>query len=127
MKTHDLAKALTQLGKVLRSLPNQEIEHLGEALNTRASASTAEVGISLSALAALSKYNRVDWENIVREFELPIELRSRDAARDIMGKIINYLAENDAERERVARKSRNSSSGAPSELSTALKFLLING
>ncbi len=127
MKTHDLAKALAQLGKVLRGLPNQEVDSLGDALSARTQTPTAEIGISLSALAALSKYNKVDWENVVREFELPIELRSRDAARDIMGKIINYLAENDAERERVARESRAASSGTPSELSNALKFLLSNG
>lgn len=127
MKTHDLAKALTQLGKILRAAPNQELDDLGLLINSRGAARTADVGISLSALAALSKYSRLDWENVVREFKLPIELRSRDASRDIMGKIITYLAENDSERERVAQQSRSSSSGAPSELSTALKFLLSNG
>lgn len=34
MKTHDIAKALTQLGKVLRSLPNQELDELGSTLST---------------------------------------------------------------------------------------------
>ena len=125
MKTHELAKALQQLSKVLRALPNQELDSLGSAFaepNAR-----QNVGISLSALAALSKFNKLDWEQVVRDFELPLEIRPRDGARDVMGKIITYLAENDAERERVARKSSPSDPDRPSELSNALHFLLNNG
>ena len=125
MKTHDLAKALTQLGKVLRALPNQDVDDLGANFGGQQRATSAAEGINLSALAALSKYNRVDWERVVREFELPVELRPRDGARDIMGKILAYLADNSSERERIARKS-SLSSGEPSELSSALKFLLSN-
>lgn len=126
MKTHDLAKALTQLGKLLRTLPNQDLGDLGSTLSKSASGPSADIGISLSALAALSKFNKSDWEKIAREFELPVDLRPRDASRDVMGKILTYLAENDAERERVAMKSR-SATDEPSELSNALRFLLSNG
>lgn len=126
MKTHDLAKALQQLGKVLRSLPNQDLDDLGSALVKPSSGPSAEIGISLSALASLSKFNKSDWEKVIHDYELPIELRPRDAARDVMGKILTYLAENDAERERVAMKSRGPSD-QPSELSNALRFLLSNG
>ena len=126
MKTHDLAKALAQLSKLLRSLPNQDLDDLGSTLSKSVSGPSVDVGISLSALASLSKFNKSDWEKIAKEFELPVDLRPRDAARDVMGKILTYLAENDAERERVAMKSR-ATSDEPSELSNALRFLLING
>lgn len=126
MKTHDLAKALTQLGKVLRTLPNQDISELGSTLSKSASSVSADVGISLSALASLSKFNKSDWEKIVRDFDLPVDLRPRDAARDVMGKILTYLAENESERERVVMKSRVATD-EPSELSSALRFLLSNG
>ncbi|QWC57998.1 hypothetical protein F7D01_13810 [Erythrobacter sp. 3-20A1M] len=126
MKTHDLAKALTQLGKLLRTLPNQELEELGSTLSNFASGPSADVGISLSALASLSKFSKSDWEKVARDFELPVDLRPRDAARDVMGKILTYLAENDAERKRVAMKAR-AATDQPSELSNALKFLLSNG
>lgn len=43
-----------------------------------------------------------------------------------MGKILNYLADNEAERERVAMKTREAND-EPSELSNALRFLLSNG
>ena len=127
MKTHDLAKALTQLGKVLRSLPNQNIDSLEGTLKSPAAAATSEIGINLTALAALSKYSKTDWESVAKEFALPIESRPRDGARDVMGKILTYLADNESERERVAQQSRASTSAAPSELTSALKFLLSNG
>lgn len=126
MKTHDLARALAQLSKLLRNLPNQDIDDLGSTLSKSGSGTSVDVGISLSALASLSKFDKSDWEKIAREFELPVELRPRDAARDVMGKILTYLAENDAERQRVAMKSRVASD-EPSELSNALRFLLTNG
>ncbi|KAA3512588.1 hypothetical protein G6L63_11320 [Agrobacterium vitis] len=125
MKTHELAKALQQLSKLLRSLPNQELDNFGLALTNPVP--QQQIGISLSALAALSKYNKLDWEKVIRDFELPLEVRPRDGARDVMGKIITFLAENDAERERVARKTSPSGSDRPSELSNALQFLLNNG
>jgi hypothetical protein len=126
MKTHDLAKALTQLGKLLRNLPNQDLGDLSSALSKSASIPSVDIGISLSVLASLSKFNKSDWEKIARDFELPVDIRPRDAARDVMGKILTYLAENDAERERVAMKAR-AATDEPSELSNALKFLLSNG
>jgi len=126
MKTHDLAKALTQLSKVLRNLPNQEIGEFGSTLSTATKEPSNDIGVSLSILAALSKFSKSDWEKTARDFDIPVDIRPRDAARDIMGKILNYLAENDAERERVAMKTRTSDD-EPSELSNALRFLLSNG
>lgn len=126
MKTHDLAKALTQLSKLLRTLPNQDLEDLSSMISKSASGPSADVGVSLSALASLSKFSKSDWEKVARDFDLPVDLRPRDAARDVMGKILTYLAENDAERKRVAMKSRVATD-QPSELSNALKFLLSNG
>jgi hypothetical protein len=126
MKTHDLAKALTQLSKLLRTLPNQELDYLASTFSKSALRPSADVGISLSVLALLSRYNKSDWEKVARDFELPVDLRPRDAARDVMGKILAYLAENDAARERVAMKS-GVATDEPSELSNALRFLLSNG
>mgnify|MGYP001084517655 CR=1 FL=1 len=126
MKTHDLAKALTHLSKVLRSLPNQELTELGSTLANSAERPSDDIGVSLSVLAALSKFSKSDWEKTARDFDIPVDIRPRDAARDIMGKILNYLADNDAERERIAMKN-SSSDDEPSELSNALRFLLSNG
>lgn len=126
MKTHDLAKALAQLSKLLRALPNQSLEEFGSMKSDFSTSPASDVGISLSALASLSKFSKSDWEKIAHDFDLPVDLRPRDAARDVMGKVLTYLAENDAELKRVAMKSRVDSD-EPSELSNALRFLLSNG
>lgn len=126
MKTHDLAKGLSSLSKILRSAPNQELSKFGEEVASLKNSVNSDVGISLSTLAAFSKYSKSDWQKVILDFDLPIQIRPRDAARDVMGKILSYLAENKSERNRIATKSKKEG-GEPSELSSALSFLLENG
>ena len=126
MKTHDLAKGLSSLSKILRSAPNQELGKFGEQVASLKNSVNSDVGISLSTLAAFSKYSKSDWQQVILDFDLPIQIRPRDAARDVMGKILSYLADNKSERNRIATKSQKEGSG-PSELSSALSFLLENG
>ena len=126
MKTHELAKALTALAKILRSLPNQEMSDFGDAVASTKEPVSSDLGISLSTLAVFSTYGKSDWQTVIVDFELPIEIRPRDAARDVMGKILTYLAENNQERDRIAKKARSMPESS-SELSNALSFLLQNG
>lgn len=126
MKTHDLAKALTSLSKILRSLPNQELGMFGESVASLKDRPSSDLGVSLTTLAEFSKFGKSDWQKVISDFSLPIEIRPRDAARDVMGKILTYLADNEEERARIARESKGVSDGT-SELSSALSFLLKNG
>ena len=126
MKTHELAKALNNLAKILRYLPNQELDAFGENVSSIKNQSSANLGISLATLAEFSKFGKADWQGVILEFNLPIEIRPRDAARDVMGKILTYLAENHEERDRIAHQAKGVSDGS-SELSSALSFLLSNG
>tara|TARA_R110002126_G_scaffold210933_1_gene357448 strand:+ start:1262 stop:1639 length:378 start_codon:yes stop_codon:yes gene_type:complete len=124
MKTHDVAKSLTALAKMLRSLPNQELNDFGDLITSTKDAPHSNVGVSLSTLAVFSSYGKSDWERVIDDFDLLIEIRPRDAARDVMGKILTYLAENNEERARIAKKSSDDTK--TSELSNALSFLLNN-
>tara|TARA_R110002073_G_scaffold28396_1_gene90141 strand:+ start:254 stop:634 length:381 start_codon:yes stop_codon:yes gene_type:complete len=126
MKTHDLAKSLNVLAKILRSAPNQELAEFGSSVSSKEQDPASGLGFNLSALAAFSNYGKSEWQTVITDFDLPIEIRQRDAARDVMGKILTYLAENNQERERIARKSQRMPQ-ASSELSNALSFLLNNG
>jgi hypothetical protein len=126
MKTHELAKGLSSLSKILRSLPNQELSSFGEGVASLKKSANSEVGISLSTLAAFSKYSKGDWQKVISDFDLPLQIRPRDASRDVMGKILTYLADNESERRRIASTSQKEG-GGPSELSSALSFLLNNG
>lgn len=126
MKTHELAKALTSLSKILRSLPNQDLGNFGESVVSLKNRPSSDLGFSLTTLAEFSKFGKSDWQKVISDFNLPIELRPRDAARDVMGKILTYLADNDEERARIASESKGVSDGT-SELSNALSFLMKNG
>ena len=126
MKTHEIAKSLTALAKILRSLPNQELANFGEAVASTKEAKSVDLGVSLSTLAVFSTYGKTDWQTVIADFQLPIEIRPRDAARDVMGKILTYLAENNQERDRIAQKASGDME-TTSELSNALSFLLQNG
>lgn len=126
MKTHEIAKALTALAKALRSLPDSEIEDLPSLIANERTRDSANIAISLSTLAQLSAYGKTEWIDVIRDFNLPIEVRPRDAARDVLGKLLSYLEQNKEERDRISREAR-SRSRSSSEVTSALQFLLRNG
>src|SRR5712691_7134220 len=53
--------------------------------------STSQIAVNLSTLAELARIDKRQWLNFAREYHLPIETRPRDAARDILGKVLVYL------------------------------------
>ncbi|MDF3363193.1 hypothetical protein HLM50_19335 [Sulfitobacter sp. Ks41] len=123
MKTHDMAKALSELAKMLRSLPNTELSDVPDLIQGKSTEKTAEIAVSLSSLASLAAYGKAEWVSVIQEFDLPIEVRPRDAARDVLGKLLTYLEGNKSARIKLseAAQSRSKSSN---EVSSALKFLL---
>ena len=126
MKTHEVAKALTLLSKLLRSMPNEEIESLGSLIEDRRQRDTAEIAVSLATLASLASYGKTEWIGVINDFQLPIEIRPRDAARDVLGKLLSYLEDNKDAREKLTRDARLRSKSS-NEVSSALQFLLRNG
>ncbi|MEQ8251549.1 MAG: hypothetical protein RIB41_09960 [Oceanibaculum nanhaiense] len=125
MKTHDIARALTVLAKALRNGPNVPIEEAAGKLHQNLQQDTTGIAVSLSTLASLSSYGKGEWLAVINEFNLPIEIRPRDAARDVLGKLLTYLEQNKAERERITREARNKTKSS-SEVTSALQFLLRN-
>ncbi len=125
MKTHEFAKALSQMARILRSGPNQPMEEMEAVFSPPTSKKNAEIAVSLTMLASLSTFGKKEWEGVIKEYNLPIEIRPRDAARDVLGKLLRYLEENSDERERVSREANRGRTS--SELNSALKFLLSNG
>lgn len=125
MKTHDMASALTEMAKALKAMPNIELHDALQPSGLQGSGKTAEIAVSLATLASLSSYGKNEWLNVIVEYELPISIRPRDAARDVLGKLLTYLEENKSAREKLTEdvKRRSKSSN---EVSSALRFLLGN-
>lgn len=124
MKTHSLAKELIALGEALLQGPNIDTKKLKLIdLSGETGSSEAEMAFGITTLAQLSKYKRSEWVEFTDEHSLPVQFNERDSARNIMGKIMSYLASNEHEIQRV-RNNVSHSKGSSSRLNQALSTLL---
>jgi hypothetical protein len=128
MKSHSLAKELIALGDALLKAPNIETKQLGQlfsGVGGSASQSSAEMNFGITTLAQLSKHKRSEWIEFAQAHSINIQFNERDSARNIMGKIMSYLADNESEIQRV-RNSVSHSKEPSNRLNQALNILLKN-
>lgn len=133
MKTHDLAKNLQMLSRILKSAPNMDLDDLNfnyllktnflkkKELNN---IDEHDMPSALYNLVALNGINKSQWLKFIADYNLNIQVRDRDANRDIVGKILNYYANNPSERDRLVSKNIKRSSTGSDELANALNLLL---
>jgi len=122
MKTHDVAQVLVQLARLLRSGPNVELADFQPA-NSNGRKSD-EVIIGLSTLVDLSRVDKSQWLSLIQEHQFPIEVRPRDASRDILGKLLTYLEKHPEARQKLKENVSKRTSHASPELMKALNILL---
>jgi hypothetical protein len=122
IKTHELASALTALAHILRKLPNQRLEDL-ELSAPRSRVDPSTIPVALSTLVSLSDIDKSQWALFIREHGFPIEVRARDASRDVIGKLLRFLESNPDARKKLSATSRTRSATSP-ELMRALDLLL---
>lgn len=127
MKTHELAKALRELSQLLRRSPNADLADLQITPRHASGAKPEGAELGLSALVSLSMIDKRQWLGLIQEYGFPIEVRPRDASRDILGKLLRYLERNSLARERLRRGAQRKASQASPELMRALDFLLRTG
>jgi len=82
------------------------------------------MAVSLSTLVDLARIDKQQWLSFIEENHFPIEFRQRDAARDILGKLLAYLEENPDAREKLKAIATKKSGQASPELMKALAYLL---
>lgn len=124
MKTQEAAKLLTSIALALRNSPYETIEGLAEGRNRKVDVQSVDVPRALSMLVALSSFDKAQWMQVIRDNNFPIEVRPRDASRDIMGKILNYLEADPEARAKLAKSTNRPRSSTSTELAQALEFLL---
>jgi hypothetical protein len=129
MKSYDFAKQLTVMAKVLKQGPNVELEDLEYSSFTNIASPSFkieqnDVPKALSMLVGLNNVSKAQWVNLIDDYEFPIELRPRDANRDIIGKLLKYLSQNEEARNRLTGKKIKKNSNSSSELADALSILL---
>lgn len=127
MKAHSLAKELIALGESLLAGPNIDTRHLNmrDRRENGYQGNSAEMAFGITTLAQLSRFSRSEWVQFAREHDLPISYNDRDSGRNIMGKIMSYLADSDAEIERI--RTSVSQPGSSNRLNQALNTLLKSG
>lgn len=127
MKSHDFAKHLNLMAKVLRSGPNVELDEFWfqpSGLRDGPRLNESQIPAALNALVGLNDVRKEQWLDLIDEFGLNIEIRPRDANRDIVGKLISFLAKNPDARERLKGKPIRKKAGTSAELADALNTLL---
>jgi hypothetical protein len=131
MKAHDVADALKALAKLLKSGPNIEIRDLSDiGLSHRYERPihppklNDDLPLALSALLSLSRIDKGEWLSLINDLGLKIDLRPRDASRDIMGKVLRLLESEPEARDLLMKKVKNRQSHASPELARALSSLL---
>lgn len=135
MKTHELAKALNHLSRILRAGPNVELENLVN-LSTHVGSSTSgrakkpikkeetDRGAALALLAEMSKYSKSELLNLADFYGIPIEIRPADAVRDVLGKILKYIQDNPSVQDRLVVVNESYSIDDAPPLAKALAILM---
>ncbi|MEY8215889.1 MAG: hypothetical protein RPR97_15570 [Colwellia sp.] len=129
MKSYDFAKQLSVMAKILKQGPNVELEDLEYSTFTNVSSPSfkieqSDVPKALSMLVGLNGVSKAQWINLINDYEFPIELRQRDATRDIIGKLLKFLSQNEEARDRLSGKKIRKNASSSSELADALSILL---
>jgi hypothetical protein len=130
MKTHDLAKSLNYLSRVLRAGPNIELEEMVN-LSTyvdsrpqRSGSDEVDRGAALVLLSEMANYNKKELIEVAHALKIPLEVRPADAVRDVLGKILKYISENPSVKERLAGPAASPESAKVSSLAKALAILM---
>lgn len=129
MKSHELAKHLMTLAKILKSGKDIDLDELSLApfsmpKSHSASISDDEIPHALNMLVGLNNVEKNQWLQLISEFGFNIEIRDRDAKRDVVGKLLNYLTDHPEERKRLTGSKGKTAAKASAELSEALALLL---
>lgn len=142
MKTHDLAKALNHLSRVLRAGPNVDFEDLTN-LSTYLSTPRSQPqsrestgrpqspgrdiddrGTGLALLAQMASYNKQELLELAENLGIVIEVRKADAVRDILGKILKSIQDSPSVRDRLAAGGAGAEPEKASSLARALAILM---
>jgi len=85
----------------------------------------ADIPAALYTLVKLNDVSKSQWLALMEEYNIDIgDIRPRDANRDIVGKILNYLASNPSARENLISKNSKKHVSESTELANALNLLL---
>jgi len=124
MKTHELAKNLNELSRILKSIPNIDISELRHLIkDVKRKPSQANIAVNLQTLVALSEYNKKEWIQFIKDFDLPVYILKSYSVRDIIVKLLSFLKDNKEAQKKLIEKATNKTEYS-SELLKALSIII---
>ena len=125
MKTHDIAKALNQLAKILKNSPNVELrDFLFNSKTTYKELNKEEIALNITTLLALSKIKKHKWVQFIEENNWPVNTQNRDSSRNLIGKILKYLDSHPDALKKLKNIASTSRGQSSTELLNALSSLM---
>ncbi len=91
---------------------------------SRSTVSDEDIPHALNMLVGLNNVSKQQWLSLIEEFGFVIDVRPRDANRDIFGKLLKFLAEHPEERVRLVGKKSKKPIKESEELANALTILM---
>jgi len=122
LKTRELASALQQLAKLLRSGPNVELRDARPLPAAPHDLSSGDVAVGLTTLVQLARIDKKQWIQMIRDFGFDIPIRPADASRDVLGKLLRFLDQNPQALQKLRDGAKRSTSSP--QLLRALDALL---
>lgn len=134
MKTHELARALATLSRILKSGQNTELKdwagpakkQSGETL-AGAKIDLADIGTVINIMAEVSRLSKGDYRTIIEAMKLPISILRSDSVRDLQGRFFNYLRDNPDDVRRIREEGEKKGPKGSPELARVLSVLLGGG
>ena len=132
MYTHELADALKKLATILKNGPNMQLGEISDLIGSFSKVNvhpikptrSDDLPVALSALLSLARIDKQEWIKLIEDMKLDVEIRPRDASRDIMGKVLRVLEINPEARMRLEKRVNSKDIQASPELARALSSLL---
>lgn len=123
MMTHDLAKALNTLSRLLRAGPNVPLEQVDFSRPLNKAEIRDNAPVALAMLAGLSEYSKAEWIALIQELGLSVSIKPTDSTRDLLGRLLKHINDNQAVRDRLAEQGTKKANVSP-ELMRALSILM---
>lgn len=130
MKTHELAKSLNILSRLLLNGPNVYLDELEEmssyvsAEKRRNATLKGNEGAALALLANLASYTKTQWVEIINEFGLDVPIKKTDSTRDLLGRILKHLNDNQTAKDKLVQGVQRGKANVSPELMKALSILM---
>jgi hypothetical protein len=84
----------------------------------------ADIAVNVTTLLELSRMGKGQWQSFIEEHKIPLGIRTQDASRDVLGKLLRFLENHPEFRESIRRQAATRNTSASPELTRALSWLL---